>query len=56
MENDFSGVLASLEDNERAYKYFCMRIVSLLTDNPALEDNGMQCVHSVRYRKNHETA
>lgn len=50
-EKDFEDVIQALERNERAYEYFCKRIVSLLEANPDLEIGGLNCVHSVKYRK-----
>lgn len=51
MSEDFDDVIEALEKNSRSYDYFCRRIVSSLEDNPTLEDRGLQCVHSVKYRK-----
>lgn len=51
MSADFTDALEELELKEGIYEYFCKRIVALLSNNPNLTYHGMQCVHSVRYRK-----
>ena len=51
MVPNFEEVLQFFEKEEKSYNYFCGRISSLLIDNPDLEKNGMQLVHSVKQRK-----
>lgn len=51
MADVFSDVIELLEENDTAYDYFCRRIISLLERNPELRLGGMDCVHSIRYRK-----
>lgn len=51
MNQDFSEAIDELERNDKPYQFFCNRVVSLISENPELEENGMPCVHSVRHRK-----
>jgi putative GTP pyrophosphokinase len=44
-------VVETLEKNEKAYEFFCRRIQALLDGNPKLDVAGMNCVHSIRFRK-----
>ncbi|MGR3438753.1 hypothetical protein [Salipiger abyssi] len=43
--------IETLEKNEKAYEYFCRRILTLLDGNPQLDLEGLNCVHSIKYRK-----
>lgn len=43
--------IETLENNEKAYEYFCRRILTLLDGNPELDLEGLNCVHSIRFRK-----
>lgn len=47
----YEQAIDQLEKDERAYDYFCRRVISLLENNPDLDISGMNCVHSLRYRK-----
>ena len=40
-----------LEKDEKAYEFFCRRILALLEGNPQLDVAGLNCVHSIRFRK-----
>ncbi len=43
--------IETLEKNEKAYEFFCRRIQALLDGNPELDVEGLNCVHSIRFRK-----
>lgn len=43
--------IEALERDEKAYEFFCRRIQALLDGNPKLELAGLNCVHSIRFRK-----
>ncbi|MCF1468250.1 (p)ppGpp synthetase [Agrobacterium vitis] len=51
LEPAFDDVLEALEESEKAYDYFCKRVISLLENNPQLDIEGLNCVHSVRSRR-----
>jgi ppGpp synthetase/RelA/SpoT-type nucleotidyltranferase len=44
-------VVETLEKDEKAYEFFCRRIQTLLDGNPKLDVAGLNCVHSIRFRK-----
>lgn len=48
---NYESVIGTLEQDEKAYEYFCRRILTLLEGNPRLDLEGMNCVHSIKYRK-----
>lgn len=43
--------IETLERSEKAYEFFCRRIQALLEGNPELDMEGLNCVHSIRFRK-----
>ncbi|MGB0694783.1 MAG: hypothetical protein ACPGOY_03990 [Rhodospirillaceae bacterium] len=47
----FDSALSKLEHSERVFEYFCKRVMALFDGNPALEYQGMNCVHSIKFRK-----
>lgn len=47
----YDGVIDALDRNERAYDFFCRRVSTLLESNPDLNFKGLDCVHSVKFRK-----
>ncbi|MEE4208138.1 MAG: hypothetical protein V2I43_02595 [Parvularcula sp.] len=48
---DHEIAIDTLEENEKAYEYFCRRIIALLDGNPRLDVEGLNCVHTIRFRK-----
>jgi len=48
---NFEEVFEALEAQSKSYEYFSKRVISLLENNPDLEINGMNCVHTVKSRK-----
>lgn len=51
ISSSHEDVIETLEKDEKAYEFFCRRILSLLEGNPKLDMAGMNCVHSIRFRK-----
>ncbi|QFS83996.1 RelA/SpoT domain-containing protein [Roseivivax sp. THAF197b] len=47
----YEAAIDTLEKSEKAYEFFCRRIQVLLDGNPELDMEGLNCVHSIRFRK-----